>query len=639
MKRVWRDAFLSMFLLMFVLTFTVAGYSQDDTNPIGLDDMLNDSSYQDGSGEDVSVNQAEKKVFAPLCVKNKIWLVADKECLSELQQDFTPKSDVIQVFSGSRAATGIEETLINFISEKKPDGPVLIMVKKARAMQTDAARLRDSEHRENLKDGILARIKREADFDLSQLASAKVPYITRLVDVTSAAKLAKLFEKNITDKSPLFIVPWQYTTKGAGQNQNQAVEKTILARFAPENLVKLNDASEDKALDTKVMTFNEQMMVSVGKLFTAPIGTQVIVVGAPEELGGISAEEFASLAVYFRVCRVWGSDPQQTVAAVKQFIDEKLEAQAPAAQAAQGVNEPEIFSQPVTGTVEVNTRLNMRSSPWGAIVGKLLPGSQISIVGSQDDWYIAEVNGSRVFIHKNYVSTPGNPASRQAPTPPANTNPGGSSTGSNPPVAAVPPQTLPPGSLNSGTYGYDAKRYGPIYDILEKYCQINQRYSNKSDSDRRYHGPDHWTQVTDCSGLVGHFIDKLADAAGMPSPIPRSWYPDSQYYRTNKTTKITSARPPTNPRDLIKPGDLFVLRREPGKYGHIGMFMGYTSSGQPIIAHSTAGTLRQDRVISGRVGTTGTRIEIMPSSYFTDSRWEGIFRLNAMDQMLDKLSS
>jgi hypothetical protein len=70
------------------------------------------------------------------------------------------------------------------------------------------------------------------------------------------------------------------------------------------------------------------------------------------------------------------------------------------------------------------------------------------------------------------------------------------------------------------------------------------------------------------------------------------------------------------------------------KYGHVGVFMGYDKSGNPVIAHSTTSTNRQN--IYGKQGTTGVRIEVLPRSY--QERWAGIYRIKGTDEMLNKLA-
>ncbi len=57
----------------------------------------------------------------------------------------------------------------------------------------------------------------------------------------------------------------------------------------------------------------------------------------------------------------------------------------------------------VSGTVALAEVLNMRSSPWGDIIGTLTKGQKVSIIGSNGDWYKISANGKTAYIHSAYV--------------------------------------------------------------------------------------------------------------------------------------------------------------------------------------------------------------------------------------------
>jgi len=99
---------------------------------------------------------------------------------------------------------------------------------------------------------------------------------------------------------------------------------------------------------------------------------------------------------------------------------------------------------PTTGTVRVNSSLNIRTSPWGKIIGSFHEGDQIKILGREGDWYKISWNGSTVWSHANYVDAPGAPAG-QTPVK----EPGSSASAGNPNPTG-PPQ--PPSSGN-GRFG------------------------------------------------------------------------------------------------------------------------------------------------------------------------------------------
>ena len=55
--------------------------------------------------------------------------------------------------------------------------------------------------------------------------------------------------------------------------------------------------------------------------------------------------------------------------------------------------------------VKVNTALNIRTGPWGKIVGWFHNNDKVKIIGRQGDWYKISHNGQTRFIHSRYVSS------------------------------------------------------------------------------------------------------------------------------------------------------------------------------------------------------------------------------------------
>ncbi len=87
-----------------------------------------------------------------------------------------------------------------------------------------------------------------------------------------------------------------------------------------------------------------------------------------------------------------------------------------------GSAEVATVDNPVKGKVQVSgSTLNVRTSPWGTIIGNLGDNANISIIGEKDDFYIITYKGKKAYIHKNYVSTPTRPATQVAPTQPVAT--------------------------------------------------------------------------------------------------------------------------------------------------------------------------------------------------------------------------
>jgi len=114
----------------------------------------------------------------------------------------------------------------------------------------------------------------------------------------------------------------------------------------------------------------------------------------------------------------------------------------------------------IAGTVRVGTSLNIRSSPWGTITGRLRDNDRVEITGESGDWYKINHNGQTAYVHKNYVETaerragitpvvPQAPASGNAPSAAANAAPATASGGG---LTAAPCQPMP--SRVSSPYGW-----------------------------------------------------------------------------------------------------------------------------------------------------------------------------------------
>jgi murein DD-endopeptidase MepM/ murein hydrolase activator NlpD len=109
----------------------------------------------------------------------------------------------------------------------------------------------------------------------------------------------------------------------------------------------------------------------------------------------------------------------------------------------------------VEGTIRVGTSLNVRTGPWGRIIGSLYDGNKVKITGENGDWYKIDYNGQTAYIHKNYVDT----SNRKAGTTPVNqsngnqspqTDPGNKSSGGA--LTAAPCSPMP--SRVSSEFGY-----------------------------------------------------------------------------------------------------------------------------------------------------------------------------------------
>lgn len=50
------------------------------------------------------------------------------------------------------------------------------------------------------------------------------------------------------------------------------------------------------------------------------------------------------------------------------------------------------------------TYLNVRTGPWGTIIGRFNHGASVELLGKQGDWYKVKYNGREAYIHGDYVS-------------------------------------------------------------------------------------------------------------------------------------------------------------------------------------------------------------------------------------------
>lgn len=69
-----------------------------------------------------------------------------------------------------------------------------------------------------------------------------------------------------------------------------------------------------------------------------------------------------------------------------------------------------------TGTVNVDTRLNVRSGPWGDIIGKLRDGDQVQVISKKGNWYKIKHNGREAYVYSQYISKGGSSAKKSAPS-------------------------------------------------------------------------------------------------------------------------------------------------------------------------------------------------------------------------------
>ncbi len=83
---------------------------------------------------------------------------------------------------------------------------------------------------------------------------------------------------------------------------------------------------------------------------------------------------------------------------------------APAAEGQSGSSAP--ASQSGTVIDEDPNGLNVRTSPWGEIIGTLQKGAKIEIIGQEGDWYKIKIDGKEAYVYSSLVSAD-SPAAQQ----------------------------------------------------------------------------------------------------------------------------------------------------------------------------------------------------------------------------------
>ncbi len=58
-----------------------------------------------------------------------------------------------------------------------------------------------------------------------------------------------------------------------------------------------------------------------------------------------------------------------------------------------------------TGGVVMASVLNIRSGPWGEVIGQMKAGAKVEIISRQGSWYKVLYNGREAYIHAGYIAT------------------------------------------------------------------------------------------------------------------------------------------------------------------------------------------------------------------------------------------
>lgn len=68
------------------------------------------------------------------------------------------------------------------------------------------------------------------------------------------------------------------------------------------------------------------------------------------------------------------------------------------------------------GRVDVHTYLNIRTGPWGQIIGRFTAGDKVEVIGKSGDWYKINYKGKTAFVYSSYIDkTATKPAGQKDP--------------------------------------------------------------------------------------------------------------------------------------------------------------------------------------------------------------------------------
>lgn len=97
-------------------------------------------------------------------------------------------------------------------------------------------------------------------------------------------------------------------------------------------------------------------------------------------------------------------------------VAEKLKKTSAGLEAKAG-KKADTASKTIRGTVKVGSSLNVRSGPWGQIIGSLHNNDQVKIIGKSGDWYKIDHGGKTAYVHANYIETAEKSAGKTAVKP------------------------------------------------------------------------------------------------------------------------------------------------------------------------------------------------------------------------------
>lgn len=145
------------------------------------------------------------------------------------------------------------------------------------------------------------------------------------------------------------------------------------------------------------------------------------------------------LALVVSGCMAFTATP--TASAADPFEEKKVYLNSEAGKkVANSTSNPEAAKK-VAGTVVVDTSLNVRTGPWGKIIGSLHGNDKLEVIGREGVWYKIMYKGKVAYVHANYVSTPGSPAGQTPVIYPWQEKPASTSGNSGSGTTAAKPST------------------------------------------------------------------------------------------------------------------------------------------------------------------------------------------------------
>lgn len=92
------------------------------------------------------------------------------------------------------------------------------------------------------------------------------------------------------------------------------------------------------------------------------------------------------------------------------FADKAVTIQSSSDSSADKTAKAAVQNKTETGTVALADVLNVRSAPWGDIIGTIKKGDKVTITGQIGDWYKVSHNGKTAYVHSAYILKQGEKA-------------------------------------------------------------------------------------------------------------------------------------------------------------------------------------------------------------------------------------